>query len=287
MNVIFSFLDPYIGIIIRVAVTVAVSYLIYLIISRLVRGLRTRERFTIRKVAGLILGLIDFVIIVSIFVKDASYVAIGAGLFSAGIAFSLRDPITSVIAWLVILFLRPLKIGDRIKIGTEEGDVINISSFFITLMEIKQWTQGDLYTGRVIEIPNNKLMSESLVNFSMGFNFIWDNITVPLFYDVDLEKAINLVKECADRETKKYMERATKEYEKFKEKHLVERGLIGSQVFVSFNDNYISLNLRYITDLWERKRTESNISIRILEALKKNGIGIASSSMIITTRNEQ
>lgn len=242
---IFSFIEPYLGTILRIAVTVIISLLVYKLISRLVRGLKVRERFTIRKITALILGLIDFIVIVSIFVKDASYVALGAGLFSAGIAFSLRDPITSVIAWLVIIFLRPLKIGDRIKIGDDEGDVINISSFFITLMEIKQWTEGDLYTGRVIEVPNNLLMTESLVNFSMGFNFIWDNITIPLFFDVDLSEVTKLVVDCADKETGKYFERANVEYEKFKEKHLVERGLINRRC--SFPLMTITYTLTFVT----------------------------------------
>ena len=65
---------------------------------------------------------------------------------------------------------------------------------------------------------------------------------------------------------------------------LLDNKLQRPTVFVSFNDNYIKINLRYITNLWERKKTQSEISSAILDYLHKNKIEVASSSIIVSNK---
>ena len=264
-----------------------ISSIIYLIFARLIERIsKIKTRYTMKKFIALVIILIDFIIVVSIFVRNTSIVIVSAGLFSAGIAFSLRDPITSLIAWFVIVFLRPFSIGERIKVGEEEGDVVDINAFFFTLMEINQWTSADLYTGRLVEVPNNQIMTAQIVNFSKGFNYLWDNIDVPVFYNADIDEISSMLKEIARSVTEKYFEKATKEYTRLKKKYFIERGVFEPRIFVSFNDNYALLSLRYITDLWERKTTETAISTEILRKFKLKGIEIASSSLIVSNKSD-
>ncbi|MCW6169100.1 MAG: mechanosensitive ion channel family protein [Thermoplasmatales archaeon] len=269
------------------AFVVIISSIIYLIFAKFIEKIsKIKTRYTMKKFIALVIILIDFIIVVSIFVKNTSIVIVSAGLFSAGIAFSLRDPITSLIAWFVIIFLRPFSIGERIKIGNEEGDVVDINAFFFTLMEINQWTSADLYTGRLVEVPNNQIMTAQIVNFSKGFNYLWDNIDVPVFYNSDIDQISSMLKEIAKSVTEKYFEKATKEYTRLKKKYFIERGIFEPRIFVSFNDNYALLSLRYITDLWERKTTETEISTEILRKFKLKGIQIASSSLIVSNKSD-
>ena len=269
------------------AFVVIISSIIYLIFAKFIEKIsKIKTRYTMKKFIALVIILIDFIIVVSIFVKNTNIVIVSAGLFSAGIAFSLRDPITSLIAWFVIIFLRPFSIGERIKIGNEEGDVVDINAFFFTLMEINQWTSADLYTGRLVEVPNNQIMTAQIVNFSKGFNYLWDNIDVPVFYNSDIDQISSMLKEIAKSVTEKYFEKATKEYTRLKKKYFIERGIFEPRIFVSFNDNYALLSLRYITDLWERKTTETEISTEILRKFKLKGIQIASSSLIVSNKSD-
>ncbi|MCL4397367.1 mechanosensitive ion channel family protein [Candidatus Parvarchaeota archaeon] len=262
-----------------------VSYAIYYLISKFITRISDiKQRYNLKKILAIIILFIDFVIIISIFVNNSSIVALSAGLFSAGIAFSLRDPITSLLAWIIILLMRPVKVGDRIKIGTEEGDIIDITMFFITIMEINDWVEGDLYTGRIVEIPNNQIMSKDVINFSKRFEYIWDNITIPILFESNYKKIANDIKKIAEVKTEKYFKGAEKDYEKLKKEYFISRGDIHPTVFVSFNDNYIKINLRYITNLWERKKTQSEISLGILDYLHKNKIEVASSSIIVSNK---
>jgi small-conductance mechanosensitive channel len=199
-----------------------------------------KQRYNLKKLLTGILIFIDFVIIVSMVVNNSSIVALSAGLFSAGIAFSLRDPLTSLLAWIIILFMKPIKVGDRIKIGTEEGDIIDINMFFITLMEINDWVEGDLYTGRIVEIPNNQIMRSDVINFSKSFDYIWDNITIPILFNSDYKNIAKEIKNIANAKTKVFFEGAMKDYEKLKRTYYISRGDINPTVFISFNDNYIN-----------------------------------------------
>ena len=228
-------------IIFEIIILILISYGIYYLFSKLIAKISDiKQRYNLKKLLTGILIFIDFVIIVSMVVNNSSIVALSAGLFSAGIAFSLRDPLTSLLAWIIILFMKPIKVGDRIKIGTEEGDIIDINMFFITLMEINDWVEGDLYTGRIVEIPNNQIMRSDVINFSKSFDYIWDNITIPILFNSDYKNIAKEIKNIANAKTKVFFEGAMKDYEKLKRTYYISRGDINPTVFISFNDNYIN-----------------------------------------------
>ena len=51
------------------------------------------------------------------------------GLVSAGIAIALKDPLTNITGWMFILWRAPFTVGDRIEVGQNAGDVIDINFF--------------------------------------------------------------------------------------------------------------------------------------------------------------
>lgn len=269
-----------------IAIIVLTLSVIYWLASRVLDSVtHARTRYSLKRFVRAILVIIGFVLVISLFIRQTTILIASVGLLSAGLSFSLRDPITSIFEYFVIMIFKPVKVGDRVKVQNEEGDIIDINAFFITLMEIKQWTDGDLYTGRIVEVPNNILMSSELINFSKGFNFLWDNITIPIYYDENWKEVIDIARGVAHDVTERFFEQAREEYEALKKNYLIERGTFEPQVFVSFTDNYIKLNLRYMTELWSRKRTESEISSRILEEFGRRGIEVASSSIVVQNRN--
>ena len=66
--------------------------------------------------------------------------------------------------------------GDRVQIGDTKGDVIDIGLLRTTLMEIGNWVSRDMYSGRIVRIPNSTVLKGSVFNYSQGFQFIWDEI---------------------------------------------------------------------------------------------------------------
>ena len=83
--------------------------------------------------------IISIILIVVLWLEGFHDLATFLALLSAGIAIALRDLISNVAGWFFIIWVRPITVGDRIELGSNKGDVIDISIFHITLMEIGNW----------------------------------------------------------------------------------------------------------------------------------------------------
>ena len=121
------------------------------------------------------------------------------GLLSAGIAIALSDVLKNMAGWLLILFRRPFKVGDRIEVGPNAGDVIDIGVFRFSLMEIGNWVDADQTTGRVLHIPNGIVFVEPLANYNEGFPYIWLEVPVTVTFESDWEAARGMVHETIER----------------------------------------------------------------------------------------
>ncbi|MCD4655100.1 mechanosensitive ion channel family protein, partial [bacterium] len=100
------------------------------------------------------------------------------GLASAGVAIAMHDTIANMTGWVFIVSRRPFKVGDRIQIGDLAGDVIDIRFFQFSIVEIGNWVDADQSTGRIVHVPNSKVLREALANYQIGFEYIWNEIPV-------------------------------------------------------------------------------------------------------------
>ena len=117
------------------------------------------------------------------------------GLLSAGIAIALSDVLKNMAGWVLILFRRPFKVGDRIEVGPNAGDVIDIGVFRFSLMEIRNWVDADQTTGRILHIPNGIVFAEPLANYNEGFPFIWLEVPVTVTFESDWEQTRAMVED--------------------------------------------------------------------------------------------
>ena len=87
----------------------------------------------------------------------------------------------------------------RVQVGEHAGDVIDISLFKFTIMEIGNWVDADQTTGRIIHIPNGKVFTEALANYGKGFKYIWNEIPVLLTFASDWEKAKEILEGISEK----------------------------------------------------------------------------------------
>lgn len=118
------------------------------------------------------------------------------GILSAGIAIALADVLESLAGWVFIVTRRPFRIGDRVEIGGQAGDVVDIRAFRFSMLEIRNWVDADQSTGRLIHVPNGKVFSEPLANYTEGFPYLWDEIGVTVTFESDWKQAERLVAEA-------------------------------------------------------------------------------------------
>ena len=117
---------------------------------------------------------------------------------SAGLAIALKDMLSDLAGWVFILWRKPIEVGNRIQIGENSGDVIDVRPFQFTILEIGNWVKADQSTGRIIHIPNGSVFLQPLCNYDMGFKFIWNEIPVMITFDSDWEKAKEILQVIAN-----------------------------------------------------------------------------------------
>ncbi len=113
---------------------------------------------------------------------------LAAGL-TVGIGFGLQEVVGNFVSGIIILFERPVRIGDTVTIGTFSGTVSKI--------RIRATTITDFDRKEVI-IPNKVLMTERLINWSLSDTVTRVIVRVGVAYGSDLELTRTLLKQAAD-----------------------------------------------------------------------------------------
>lgn len=141
---------------------------------------------TIVRYLAVLIGL--FVILQTLGI-DLSSVTILAGALGIGIGFGLQNVTNNFVSGLIILFERPIKVGDRIEVGEINGDVTQISMRATTIV-----TNDNIS----IIVPNSEFISSTVINWSHSDRNIRFNIPVGVSYNSDPEKVKNVLLEVVN-----------------------------------------------------------------------------------------
>ena len=191
------------------------------------------------------------------------------GLLTAGIAIALKDPIVNIAAWIFIIIRQPFKVGDRIQIGENAGDVIDIRIFQFTLIEIGNWVDADQSTGRLIHIPNGKVFVSPQYNYTTGFVHIWHEIATLVTFESDWKKAKNILTEIVNKHAMKITESAEKQIKAAAKKYLIFYSKLTPIVYTTIRDSGVLLTMRFLCDPRKRRSTEEEILEEVLDEFKK------------------
>lgn len=225
------------------------------------------DRYRTRKLATLVGYILTVALLVVVYSKELGNLAVILSVVGAGIVFALQEVIASVAGWLAVMFGNFYKTGDRVQLGGIKGDVIDISVLRTTLMETGQWINGDLYNGRIVKVANSFVFKEPVVNYSMDFPFLWDEIQLPIRYGSDYELAKKIVLEKAYEVVGEYTKIAEETWKKMVQKYLIENASTLPMVSIIANDNWVELTLRYTVELKKRRLTKDQLFTKILTAL--------------------
>ena len=211
--------------------------------------------------------LITLLILMAFTVENIKDYTIIIGLFTAGITFTLQELILSIAGSFYIFFVKVYKPGDRIEINGIKGDVIDIDSIYTTLMEIGEWVSSDNYSGRIVKISNAFVFKGPIKNYSMDFPFVWDELNILITYDSDVALAKKLVLEKATEYLSEYTKSSLAKWEEMVEHYYIENAKIAPTLAINPTDNWIAINLRYITDYKLRRITKHELFEQIVQAL--------------------
>ncbi|MFC1628414.1 mechanosensitive ion channel family protein [Gemmatimonadota bacterium] len=192
------------------------------------------------------------------------------GIVSAGLAIALHDTVANLAGWLFILLRRPFQVGDRVEIGEMAGDVIDIRLFQFSILEIGNWVDADQSTGRIVHIPNGKVMREPLANYTKGFRYIWHEVPVLLTFESDWQKAKQILETIAEETVHQLSEDAEDQIRQAARQYMIFYGKLTPKVFLTVRDCGVLLTLRYLVNPRRRRSTEEELWTAILEAFAEH-----------------
>src|SRR6202795_2801683 len=167
-------------------------------------------RYRVRKFV-VFSGYVATLLFIAILFEDRlGRLSFALGVAGAGVAVALQDVLASIAGAFSIGFSRLYVAGDRVQIGDTRGDVIDIGLLRTTLMEIGSWVGRDLYSGRIVRIPNNTVLKNSVFNYSQGFRFIWDQAKVVFTIASDAALAREMLLRVAKHVVGEYLVEAQK-----------------------------------------------------------------------------
>ena len=233
------------------------SYVTKLIVKRQFSD--DKQRFLWSKNIRYIIGFISFFLIGRLWLEGFQSLATYLGLLSAGLAIALKDVVADFAAWLFLLWRRPFNIGDRIEIGNHKGDVIDKRVFKFSMVEIGNWVDADQSTGRVIHIPNHRVFLDSIANYTTGFEFIWNELTINLTFDSNWKKAKELLLKIAQKHTSEITPEAEKQIRETALEYMIVFRYLTPNVYTSVGPNGIKLTVRYLTHPRSRRGSEQVI----------------------------
>jgi small-conductance mechanosensitive channel len=225
--------------------------------------------------AGLAVWLLAFGIAVSILVGDIRALVGSLGLVGLALSWALQTPIESFTGWLMNSFQGYYRVGDRVSVGDVFGDVYRIDFLTTTVWEIgspgqDQPVQAEQPTGRLITFPNYEVLRGSIVNLTRDFPYVWDELTVPVANRSDLAYAAGVLRELTHELLADEMAAPAREYERILQIARLEKTVACEpQVFISLDDSWTNLTVRYLVPARERRRWKSALALAVSEELKK------------------
>lgn len=161
------------------------------LVAKLLSRLQIEEgtRYNLMRLTQYVVMIIGVVVAFQFIGIDLSGLAVIFGLLSVGIGFGLQNVTSNFVAGLILLFERPIKVGDRVTVGDTEGDVVEIN--------IRSTTIRSLQNIAII-VPNSEFVSSTVINWSHEDLTIRLDIDVGVSYNSDLDTVLRSLQEVAE-----------------------------------------------------------------------------------------
>lgn len=174
------------------------------------------------------------------------------------VGWSLQQPLSGLVAWVLINLRRPFRPGDRVQFPKLEltGDVKNIGAMYMELNEVGGTIGSEEAVGRSVFIPNAMLFDQVAINYATIHEapYILDEIVVRITYDSKWDVAERILIDAARKVTQ----------------DVIEATGVTPYIRSELYDYGVYMQLRYQTRVVDRAKTSYKITKLIFEEIQRN-----------------
>ncbi len=204
--------------------------------------------YAITTMTHYVILLIGFFLAIAALGIDLTKFTILAGAFGVGLGFGLQNIVNNFVSGLILLFERPVKVGDVVQIGENQGDLRRIGLRASVVRTLQ---------GADVIVPNGQLISEKVINWTFSDQRRRLDINVGVAYGNDPAEVIKILTEAVSDHPDILKEPAP------------------NCLFLGFGDN----SLDFQTRAWTGKTSQwvvvqSDLAVAMNKALTDAGIEI-------------
>ncbi len=230
-----------------------------MVLSRMLQALLLQEvlprygaeigvQLSITRLVHYAVMVVGFLVLLRVLGVQLNKLAILGGALGVGIGFGLQAIVNNFASGLILLFERPLKVGDMIQIGDEMGEVKKLG---LRATVVRTFDNAD------IVIPNSDLITTQVTNWTLADRHIRVKVPVGVAYGTDIAKVIEILQGCAENNP------------------MVLNHPKARALFLSFGDSSLNFELRvWIAEFTDRRLVLSELNQDIESEFSSAGIEI-------------
>ena len=180
-------------------ITIVLIIYITLLISRGLRafllqdvlpthGVEKGVQLSIARLVHYAVLTVGFIVLLRVLGFGLNQITILGGALGVGIGFGLQAIVNNFVSGLILLFERPIKVGDMIDVGTQIGEVKELGLRATTVQT---------FDNAEVVIPNSQLISGNVTNWTLAEKKVRVRVPVGVAYGTDISKVLEILLGCA------------------------------------------------------------------------------------------
>ena len=205
--------------------------------------------YAISSLLNYIIIALGFVVGIGLMGVNLTKVSVLAGALGVGIGFGLQSVVNNFVSGLILLFERPVQVGDTIEVGDLQGEIKHIG---IRASTVRTWHGSDII------VPNAQFITEKVTNWTLSDQLRRIDLPVGVNYGAAPKQVIELLEKVAEANPR------------------VLRDPPPSALFMGYGDSSINFELRAWTDQFNNWQTiRSEMAVAIYDAVYAAGMAFS------------
>jgi potassium efflux system protein len=205
--------------------------------------------FAISSLLNYIIITLGFVVGIGLMGVNLTKVSVLAGALGVGIGFGLQSVVNNFVSGLILLFERPVQVGDTIEVGDLQGEIKHIG---IRASTVRTWHGSDII------VPNAQFITEKVTNWTLSDQLRRIDLPAGVNYGAAPKQVIDLLEKVAAANPR------------------VLRDPPPNALFMGYGDSTINFELRAWTDQfknWQLIRSE--LAVAVYDAVYAAGMSFS------------
>jgi small-conductance mechanosensitive channel len=203
--------------------------------------------FAVSKVTYYVLLVLFFLAALANAGFELSKFTLVTGALGVGVGFGLQNIVNNFVSGLILLFERPIRVGDTVEIGGLVGKVRRIGARSSTI---------HTFQDAEVIVPNSDLVVKEVINWTLSSVRRRVDIPLSVAYGTDPERLISLLLELA----------------------VAHPAVIGNPkpeaYFLGFGESALNFELRFWTYQEEWFQLKSDVAVRLVKVLREANIDV-------------